>query len=69
MTLDFLPSVFQNGFSAIVSHNNYYVSLEIYGDQKVFWRQIFGICEKYEVNYVTAYWSQNDTSKMSVFYH
>ena len=32
--------------------------------RKYFWRQIFGICEKYEVNY-TANWSQNNT-KMTV---
>ena len=33
----------------------------LYGDQKKnFWRQIFGICKNYEVNY-TAIWSQNNT--------
>ena len=41
--------------------------MDIYGDQKYFWRQFFGICDKYEVNY-TSNWSQNNT-KMTVFGH
>ena len=35
--------------------------------RKHFWRQIFRICEKYEVNYTTN-WNQNNT-KMAVFGH
>ena len=35
--------------------------------RKHFWKQTFGICEKYEVNY-TAIWSQNNT-KMTAFGH
>ena len=33
--------------------------------RKHFWGQIFGICEKYEVNY-TDIWSQNN-AKMTAF--
>ena len=48
VTLAFPSSVFQTGFSVIFFA--YYVSFDIYGDQKICLGQIFGICEKYEVN-------------------
>ena len=65
MTLTFQPSVLQNGLVPIFAHNMLVWTSMV--TRKHFWRQIFGICEKYEVNY-TANWSQNNT-KMTVVGH
>ena len=60
MTLAFPPQF----LVPIISLNNMLVWTSMV-TKKHFWRQIFGICEKYKV-YYTAFWSQNNI-KMAVF--
>ena len=63
MTLAFLSSVFKMVLVPILPYNmSVWTSMVT---RKHFRRQIFGICEKYEVNH-TADWSQDNT-KVTIF--